>query len=126
MGSIFLVLRVFLSHFLDCLLFDLVLINRDIWRGIFAALAGVSAGYLNFVWISFSVSAGVCFCVAYCRAILFLRTGRNLFGEYFFLEFCFLFCWLIYNISILFQLFRLGHWTVWWSCGTGSGGKDEI
>jgi hypothetical protein len=35
------------------------LINRDIWRGIFAALAVVSAGYLNFVLISFLVSAGV-------------------------------------------------------------------
>jgi hypothetical protein len=26
----------------------ILLINRDIWRGIFAALAVVSAGYLNF------------------------------------------------------------------------------
>ena len=32
-----------------------------------------------------------CFSVAYCRAILFLRTGRNLFGEYSFLEFSVLF-----------------------------------
>ena len=36
------------------------LINRDIWRGIFAALAVVSAGYLNFCFF-FSVSAGVLF-----------------------------------------------------------------
>ena len=30
---------------------DIILINRGIWRGIFAALEVVSAGYLNFVCV---------------------------------------------------------------------------
>ncbi len=76
-------LQLFLNHFLYYLLSDLVSINRDIWRGIFAALAVVSAGYLNFVCISSQYLLVSCFNVAYCRAILFLRTGRNLFCEYF-------------------------------------------
>ncbi len=38
------------------------------------------------------------FNVAYCRAILFLRTGRNLFGEYFFLNFFVYLCWLTYTM----------------------------
>ncbi len=108
------------------------LINRDIWRGIFAALAVVSAGYLNFVCVSSGYLLVSCFSVAYCRAILFLRTGGNLFCEYLlwilsliFLHFLFRGL-LIYNISFLFQLFRLGHRTVWWSCWTGSCCKDEI
>jgi hypothetical protein len=66
---------------LDYLLSDLVLINRDIWRGISAALAVVSAGYLNFVCVSSWYLLVSYVSVAYCRAILFLRTGRNLFGE---------------------------------------------
>jgi hypothetical protein len=37
-----------------------------------------------------------CFSVAYCRAILFLRTGRNLFGEYFSLNFFVYLWWLTY------------------------------
>ncbi len=90
MGSIFLVLQLFLFHFLDCLLSNL-LINRDIWRGIFSALVVVFAGYLNFVCISSRYLLVSCFSVAYCRTILFLRTGRNLFGEYFLLEFSVLF-----------------------------------
>ncbi len=69
-------LQLFLYHFLDYLLSKL-LINRDIWRGIFAALAAVSAGYLNFVCISSQYLLVFCFSVAYCRAILFPRTGRN-------------------------------------------------
>ena len=40
---------------------DIILINRGIWRGIFAALKVVSVGYLNFVCVSFLVSAGVSF-----------------------------------------------------------------
>ncbi len=51
------------------------------------ALAVVSAGYSYFVCISSWYLLVSCFSVACCRAILFLRTGRNLFGEYFFLEF---------------------------------------
>ncbi len=83
MCGVFLVLQLFLNHFLDSLLSDLDLINRDIWRGISAALAFVSAGYLNFVCISSQYLLVSCFNVAYCRAILFLRTGRDLFCEYF-------------------------------------------
>jgi hypothetical protein len=66
---------------LGYLLSDLVLINRGIWRGIFAALAVVSAGYLNFVCVSSWYLMVSYVGVAYCRAMLFLRTGRNLFGE---------------------------------------------
>jgi hypothetical protein len=61
----------------------ILLINRDIWRGVFAALAVVSAGYLNPVCVSSRYLLVSCFRVAYCRAILFLRTGKNLFCEYF-------------------------------------------
>jgi hypothetical protein len=32
-----------------------------------------------------------CFSVAYCRAILFVRTGRNMFGEYFLMNFRFIY-----------------------------------
>ena len=59
------------------------MINRDIWRGIFAALAVVSAGNLNVVCISSWYLLVYGFRVAYCRAILFLRTGGNLFCELF-------------------------------------------
>ncbi len=41
-----------------------------------------------------------CFSVAYCKAILFLRTGRSLFGEYFFLEFSVLF--MLVDLYIIF------------------------
>ncbi len=40
---------------------DITLINSGIWRGIFAALKVVSVGYLNFVCVSFLLSAGVSF-----------------------------------------------------------------
>jgi hypothetical protein len=60
------VLQLLLNYFSGYLLSDIVVINRGIWRGIFAVLAVVSAGYLNFVWISFSVSAGGWYRVAWC------------------------------------------------------------
>ncbi len=82
------------ESFLRLLVIRSCVINRDIWRGIYAALAVVSVGYLNFVCISSRYLPVSCFSVACCRAILFLCTGRNLFGEYFFLEF-FLFILLV-------------------------------
>ena len=50
---------------------DIVLINRGIWRGIFAALEVVSAGYLNVVCVSSRYLLVSRFSLAYCRAICF-------------------------------------------------------
>ncbi len=82
-GCYFLCVTVVSESFLKLFVIWSCLINRDIWRGIFAALAVVSAGYLNFVCISSRYLLVSCFSVAYCKAILFLCTVRNFFCEYF-------------------------------------------
>ncbi len=66
---------------------DIVLINRCIWRGIFAALAVVSAGYLNFVCVSSRYLPVSRFSLAYCRAICFFALVEirfvNIYPEYY-------------------------------------------
>ncbi len=72
------------------------LINRDIWRGIFAASSGRLCWIFKCLFLSSQYLLVFRFTVAYCRAILFLCTGRNLFDEYFFLDSSFYLSWLIY------------------------------
>ncbi len=106
------------------------LINRDIWRGIFAASSGRLCWIFKFLSAFFSVSTGVLLQCYTSRGNLSFALVEYLLAiinlVYLVFSFFHLFCLLTYIIFLLFQLFRLGHRTVWRGCWTGLGGKDEI
>ncbi len=82
----FFVVQLFLNHFSDYLLSDPVDKQRHLagnFRDVSGRLCWIFKFCLRFFSWYLLVSS---FSVTFCRAILFLRTGRNLLCEYFFLN----------------------------------------
>ncbi len=74
--------HLFLNRFLDYLLSDLFDKQRHL-AGNFRGVSGRLCWIFNFVCVSSWYLLVSSFSVAYCRAILFLRTGGNSICEYF-------------------------------------------